>query len=170
MSKGQQTNRHNKIIDTILKHYVKGKHTSVLINKKYKHGESKLRPDILIQTNEDCQEDFLIDVVVSFDDIKYFEDARKSKISKYNHLAEVHMSNRGKPIRILPLVVGTLGSLTYELKNVLRLLRIPSTKYRKTACEIVNGVIDDSFGIYMNYLYPNRKSKGADHIVPLNSP
>ncbi|KII70612.1 Retrovirus-related Pol polyprotein from type-1 retrotransposable element R2 [Thelohanellus kitauei] len=159
LNKKQQTDRHNRVIDTLLKHYSKGGKTVVNKNEKYGNG-SKLRPDILIRTNEDCQKDFLIDVVVSFEYPQYFSDARKSKIQKYNHLAELHMNSTGKPLRILPLVVGYLGSLTYELKNILRLLKIGPNKFRKIATEISTGVMVDSFDIYMDYLYPNRKSKG----------
>ncbi|KII64804.1 hypothetical protein RF11_08613 [Thelohanellus kitauei] len=108
VNKSMQTARHNRVIKTLLGNYHPGPNTTIRENKKYIK-DCPLRHDILIRTNEDGDEDFLIDVIVSYDHEENLIEAMKSKIMKFNPLATLHMEKYGKPLRILPLVVGFLG-------------------------------------------------------------
>ncbi|KII72267.1 hypothetical protein RF11_02891 [Thelohanellus kitauei] len=66
------------------------------------------------------------------------------------------MENTKKPLRILPFVIGSLGSFTYEFQNLLRTLRTPTRLFKKIACDISPDVLQDSFSLYVNYMGPNR--------------
>ncbi|KII64070.1 hypothetical protein RF11_03522 [Thelohanellus kitauei] len=130
MSPSTSKQRDNRVLDTIMRYYKPGANTVIKQNQQY-FKDSKLKPDILILTNQDGPEDFLIDAIIFFDVDENFQESRKSKINKHNELATIHINKRGKPFRILQLVVGSLGSISYEFKGILKTLNIPTSLHKK---------------------------------------
>ncbi|KII65400.1 hypothetical protein RF11_02684 [Thelohanellus kitauei] len=75
-----------RFMTTIHKHCKGGRHSHKGKPKIHICDES-LRTGIMIFSNLDCQEDFILGVVFSFNDNYHFAETRKAKVSKYYYLA-----------------------------------------------------------------------------------
>ncbi|KAF0985725.1 hypothetical protein HZS_1165, partial [Henneguya salminicola] len=56
-------------------------------------------------------EDYIVDVQISFDSVKSVERARAEKIQKYSSLIAIHLKNTNRTLYIIPLVIGSLGGI-----------------------------------------------------------
>ncbi|KAF0986137.1 hypothetical protein HZS_2780 [Henneguya salminicola] len=102
VSKALQTVRHDAIQNLLVKCLPKNEKTMIRVNKQYPF-DSQLRPDILIMQNG-RNEDYILDVQISFDSVKSVERAKAEKIRKYSSLIVIHLKkNTNRTLYIIHL-------------------------------------------------------------------
>ncbi|KAF0985793.1 hypothetical protein HZS_6060, partial [Henneguya salminicola] len=126
MNKNIQILRHDDIISLLIKYASLQAESVLRINKKYPFIENKekaLRPDILILNNKG-NSDYIIDVSIAFDSNEAMANGHFRKVEKYSPLNIAHVRHTGRPLIIIPFIIGSLGSIHPACSDALKVLGI----------------------------------------------
>jgi hypothetical protein len=147
-TKAQRIKRHDEIRDIVAHKLTKGKGVKIIEEAAIASPKgSYLKPDLVVVSQGRVH---VVDVTIRHEDTGYLEMGYKSKIEKYTPLldvlAEQLEAERG---RVLPLVVGTRGSLPKSAIDTLEELDI---KDRSTYITITLTALRHSIEIYHSFM------------------
>ncbi|GFU59198.1 retrovirus-related Pol polyprotein from type-2 retrotransposable element R2DM [Trichonephila clavipes] len=155
--------RHNAILARI-RTAVAYKGTVITENQAV--GPGRLRPDLVAVVNGNL---YIIDVTIPFENRKpSFQEAKQRKVEKYHHLIG-HFNNLGfQNVKVVPIVVGSLGAWDPENDAFLKL--VATKKYLKTLRKLcVSDCIRWSRDIYVQHLTGVRQYS-TENFVPHPDP
>lgn len=138
------TDRHNSILSIL----TRNSKSTMIINERTIISESSLRPDIQIY-NMKSSNAILADLAVSSDLMDTLKFSASSKISKYSIFEEPFKRNHGLNLSIIPIIIGSLGTVQRSLPTSLKMIGIPEKKIKSTIKLIIKDVLEKSFQIYL---------------------
>ncbi|KAF0987667.1 hypothetical protein HZS_6698 [Henneguya salminicola] len=150
VNKHLQTTRHDAVIKKLILGSNLPSSSNVRINKAYPFaGQS--RPDIIILNNKG-DKDYLLEVSCAFDNIKNYLESFKIKKEKYALLTNVHKEKTGRDLTIVPVIIGSLGSVPTNVSEIAEALNISLFKAKQLLEKIATNTIIKSKSIYDSYV------------------
>ena len=147
-TKGLRIKRHDEVKSLLEGRLKSKKNNEVFVEPTIKAGGSLFKPDLVIKNGERV---LVVDVTVRYENKNYLALAEKEKIEKYRPclraLKEIFNAKGGE---ILPVVLGSRGTITPNTEKVLKRLGIANNDIKtillnvlRSSIELCNIFIDD---------------------------
>lgn len=147
-TKGLRIKRHDEVKSLLEERLKNNKKNEVFVEPTIKAGGSLFKPDLVIKNGERV---LVVDVTVRYENKNYLALAEKEKVEKYRPclkaLKEVFNAKGGE---ILPVVLGSRGTITPNTEKVLKRLGIANNDIKtmllnvlRSSIELCNIFIDD---------------------------
>lgn len=162
-TKPMRIKRHNEIRDLIETHVLA--HKSMTVSKEVRINDpmvGNLQPDLIIQ---DGKRVLVVDVTVRHEDGDLMTRGMREKLTKYHALKDTLTSKLGvKDFQVLPIVVGTRGTMPQQTLACLRELHIRGRGLLRTISMIALRGSIETYHIFMDYNAPIRHNIGQESV------
>lgn len=146
-TKAQRIKRHDDIKNLIAEKLASKDRHQVLIEPQIQVGANLFKPDLVIKNEEKV---FVADITVRFENRDYLQLACDEKIHKYRECLRIIKQRYGsREGAILPVVVGSRGTIPASTKKNLKELKIKESEIKtialialRSSIEIANAFID----------------------------